>query len=116
MINFIRTQFRFVHNFEEATPTTLNWKPLEEESYEIIFRPNGVLETLYNESKSQSQYKFTSILLFCSEGYNIPESLQIADLTAQFLQWNQGKPHRYIYYLSLRRCVTRVSISRCPRP
>jgi len=81
------TQIRYIDRRNEQTNQwrELGWIPLEEESCQVVLRKGTFLHNLIEEMDSH-KVKWVVLDIFCSEGNNIPNCLQLVTHLNQYLQ------------------------------
>jgi hypothetical protein len=87
-----RSQLRIVANDDtllETTTKLFGWRKLEPESNEFVLRKLSFLRTFLEACNSEKLH-LLELILFCAEGNNIPEALQMADAVSTFMGWNTG--------------------------
>jgi hypothetical protein len=62
---------------------------LEEATFGNVLRKGSILQRLYAQCQ-QEKLDFSLLSIFCYEGNNIPEAIQMADVTEELLLLNHG--------------------------
>ncbi len=70
------------------------WSVLEKDSMDIVFKQGGLLLNLRNECELYN-LSATILVLFCSEGNNIPESMGMSQLFMQLLRNDSTEPIKW---------------------
>jgi len=65
--------------------SNLQATPLEEKSFDLLFKQGSLTEGVYQESVTQN-VPILVLTIFCSEGDNIPESIQLTEAANQYLR------------------------------
>lgn len=89
------SQFRYITTLVDEKPfQTAEIAELESSSFDSTLKKGTVTRLLYENYKDMN-LPFTAISLFCYEGFNIPESIQMATKLVNYL----GIPQDGMYFL-----------------